>query len=218
MIELETLRKALNPAQLLFADLYISDYANVQNGTVLVSDLYCEAFPDCKSTKSQRTNAWRLLRSVGPTSEYIEAVLATSGKNTTKGQIADLDELKEYMTKNMRGINELFEDILCSRMYPVESKDGVIYTSGLFVDDLDEIPQHLVKYITGAKLISGHGWLVKTNSSQADKDRNKCAEMLTKMQGGFIDKVEMSGPGGGAIQVTLSGDVKLDIRKILDDI
>lgn len=218
MTELETLRGALNPAQLLFVDSYVSNYKSIANGTILSATLYQEAYPECKTAESARSNVTRLLNDVGAFKAYLAAVLASTSTKAVNNQIAGLDELKEYMTRNMRGINELFEDILCSRMYPVKSETGEIWTNGLFVDNLDEIPQHLLKYIEGARELENYGWLVKTKYSQADKDRNKCAEMLTRMQGGFIDKTEISGPGGGAINVTLSGDVTITIKEILASI
>lgn len=60
-----------------------------------------------------------------------------------------------------------------------------------------------------------HGELVRT--PMETKDRLKASELLAKSQGGFVERREVSGPGGGPIEggvkVTIAPDVAREIAR-----
>lgn len=202
--ELEMLREVLNPAQLLFAHDYVKHYTDIAKGVVTVAELYSKAYPECKGHDTTRTNAWRLLNSVESVRRYVELLLLRTDK-TNAPKLRTLDEtradLEKLATANMT-------ELMTWRI--AEGPNGERIPIPLLMDfeDVPDEVRRLIKSVT----------FTKNGPKLELHDQLKAQDMLNRMNGAYVDKVELSGPGGGAINVTLSGEVTTIIRKLLDDI
>lgn len=218
--ELEALARKLSPAVLNFAREYIRRVKEVQTGKITQSALYMECFANVKKETTAHVNASRLMRSGEPCRMYIDSVLQQHKTPDT----ASLDEIRGYLTKQVRGVEELLDEVLFEQIYQrINKETGEVtgFAQGRFILSLDDIPQHLIRYVEGAQYNESVGaFQVYVKGEEATKDRNKAAEMLVRMQGGFIDKQEVSGPGGGPILSAVSNvspdELKELARGLLD--
>lgn len=211
---IKSLREKLTPQQLHFVTEYQRCLKQLACGDMTLGDIYMLAYPVCTDRDTASRQGSRLLVKGCQTRNYIDAMMEQIAFKEDKKTVASLEEIREYFTRSVRGYEQLVEELVQTRLYPVINKETgeiVGHSTGLFVDDPEKIPPELLKYFDGFRQVAGcDGFLCSIKMSQADKDRNKCAEMLVKMQGGFIDKVELSGPNGGPIK--LEADVKLTIE------
>ena len=201
---IKSLREKLSQPQLKFVTSYQRRLKDLACGELSIGDIYLESYPDCTDRVIAQKAASRLLTKGCNTRNYIDAMMEQIAFKEDKKTVASLEEIREYFTRSVRGYEQLVEELVQTRLYPVINKEtGEIigHSTGLFVDDPEKIPPELLRYFDGFRQVTGcDGFLCSIKMSQADKDRNKCAEMLGKMHGGFVDKVEVSGPNGGPIE------------------
>jgi len=110
--------------------------------------------------------------------------------------IMALDELKEDLTIQIRGYDFLFESVVTWEDTP----EGRI----AFVDELGQVPLPLRKYVTGYTYHAGsEGYELHLRVYPGrESDRNKARELLAKMQGGLIEKRDLTVRGGIIEEIT----------------
>lgn len=148
---------------------------------------YMEAF-ECHhvAMRTAATYAWRLLRE----ERVIEALRALQCE-TAKKHIASNEDIKSELSAILSGYGSLFVDVTSQETRPGE--DGE-YRVAYIVEDPDAIPTELLRFIKKFRPEPDGRYELEFNViSEAAKDRLRAAELLGKMQGGFVERVEHSG-------------------------
>jgi hypothetical protein len=148
---------------------------------------YMEAF-ECHhvAMRTAATYAWRLLRE----ERVIEALRALQCE-TAKKHIASNEDIKSELSAILSGYGSQFVDVTSQETRPGE--DGE-YRVAYIVEDPDGIPTELLRFIKKFRPEPDGRYELEFNViSEAAKDRLRAAELLGKMQGGFVERVEHSG-------------------------
>jgi len=224
--EIDELREQLSGRMLSFAEFYLENFDSYCRGELTLAQLYMNAIRDDIEKHSAETTAWRHLDPKSRCGRYIALRLKQLSEKSEKNKIATVAEIREYLTKAVRGYDQLVSDLVKTKTYPVIDKEtGEVkgQATGLFVDNIDDIPPNLLQYFKSFREVPGaEGFLVDLKMNQADKDRNKCAEMLLKTEGAFIDRTEVTGRNGAPIGIAVaevsSDELQKICRGLLDEI
>lgn len=151
---------------------------------------YKEAFECPQIADSTASHySWRLLRD-----ERILAALRALQCETAKRTIASNEEIKEELTAILTGYGSLFVDLTVQEVRPDD--DGE-YRVAYLVEDPADIPQEMLRFVKKFRPEPDGRYELEFNViSEAAKDRLRAAELLGKMQGGFVERVEHSGVVG----------------------
>lgn len=155
--------------------------------------IYNAAFNVEKNINCASTYAWRLLKE-----DRIRAAVAELTGEVFSDAVAGIEEIKEHLTSVMRGAASVMGDCVSWRISPVEDKDGH-YEHIATVDDPDDIPHDLRQLVERYELLSDGAYRVVFYPDALMREKLKAVEILAKMQGGFVERVELSGRDGGAI-------------------
>lgn len=167
--------------ELAFANLYLgkpaTGYTNWQ--------CYMMTHSVVTSRRTAERNAARMLRTFA-VAKYLDAMRAQVISDT----IMDLDELKEDLTIQIKGYEFLFAGVVTWEDTP----DGRL----AFVDHLGDVPESLRKYVDGHTYHpESEGYELHLRAYPGrESDRNKARELLAKMQGGLIEKRDVTVRGG----------------------
>ena len=167
----------LRDDEVAFANLHINKpvtgYTDVQ--------CYQLTHARCKSAVSAHHMAARMLNTFA-VEKYIESMRDQSLSDT----IMSIDELKEDLTIQVKGYDFLFKGIVTWEDTP----EGRI----AFVDKLSDVPESLRQYVNGYKYheeSEGYELFLREYPGR-ESDRNKARELLAKMQGGLIEKRDLT--------------------------
>lgn len=185
--------------ELAFANLYLNKATTGYTN----SQCYMFTHPTVKSRQVGYRNAQRLLSSY-IISKYLDAMRAEATHHT----IMALDEMKEDLTVQIKGYDFLFEGVVTWEDTP----EGRI----AFVDNLSQVPEKLRKYINGYTYHEdSEGYELHLRSYPGrESDRNKARELLAKMQGGLIEKRDLTVRGGIISEEIKAGTSSEDAAKI----
>ncbi len=167
--------------ELAFANLYlnkaVTGYTNVQ--------CYSLSHSKCRNLTVAHRLAARMLHTFA-VEKYIEAMRDQSVSDT----IMSLDELKEDLTIQVKGYDFLFDGVVTWEDTP----EGRL----AFVDTLGAVPEALRKYVNGYTYhVDSEGYELHLREYPGrESDRNKARELLAKMQGGLIEKRDLTVRGG----------------------
>ncbi len=176
--EIEYWAAKLRADELEFANLYLNRTVNGYT----IGQCYQLTHPNSTSTyASLQANGRRTAHSYS-VSGYIQAMRQESVGDTIMG----LDELKEDLTIQIRGYDHLFEGYVVWEETPI----GRV----AFVDKLEDVPERLKKYVNGHLYhAESEGYeLYLRQYPGKESDKNKARELLAKMQGGLIERKEVS--------------------------
>lgn len=172
----------LSAAELKFVELYVTRHVHGLPRYKIAQ----EAFNPSYTNASAATVAWQTLRDpriVQAVSERLSEVQRSS--------IASLDELREYFTSIVRGYGAHFELLADWRLEPSESGEHYEYVA--IVADPEDIPAEIRQHVEKLTPHVDGGWLIQLRQDDMTKERIKAAELLAKLQGGFTERVELSG-------------------------
>lgn len=181
--EIARLAAELTSEQLEFANLWITKPKHGMTD----AECYMKAYPG-SSPSTAKVNSSRLVRK----SPKVMAYLAAHQAETTANNIASLDELKVSLTEMARA------DITDVCQWDIA--DQVDETTGEVIGKLpvpkvrkfEDVPPELRRMIKSITY-------TKAGPKIELYDRQRAMDMLIKMQGGYTEKVELSGPNGGPI-------------------
>lgn len=164
---------ALNPYQLEFARRWLERHLSGDSEAAC----YLAAYPNASDYKGASVNAGRILK-LPKVQEFIEAMQETG---TLRSTVATLEEIQEQLTAIARAdITEIvpWENV-------VDEETGAVYPLPK-IKNLSELPveqRRMIKSITWTK----QGPKIELH------DAAKAQDMLIRMQGGYKDKLELSG-------------------------
>lgn len=192
---LNELYEAMTPGQRRFADIYIRDYEKLARKEVTYTSIYIEAFPEVTNRSEASRSAWRLIRGSNNCRTYLDAALMQHGINPGV-KIRTNDEVRADL--EMMATADITELVSWDL---VETENGTVWAPKVMdVKEVDPVVRRLIKSITWTK-----------NGPKLElHDQLRAQDMLNRMAGAYIDKVEVSGPNGGPIK--LEADVKLTIE------
>lgn len=192
---LEELYEAMTPGQRRFAQIYIRDYEKLARKEVNYADIYEEAFPDVSSRGEASSSAWRLIRGNNNCRAYIDEALKQHGINPGVSIRTDAEVRADLEAMATADITEIVSWDL------IETENGTVWAPKVMdVKEVDPVVRRLIKSIT---------W-TKSGPKLELHDQLRAQDMLNRMRGAYVDRVELSGPNGGPIK--LEADVKLTIE------
>lgn len=153
---------------------------------------YLQAFPNSCNTKSASVLAARLVKE-----ERIRTALAELTGEVIKSTIASLDEIRENLTSVMRGAAGVLGDAVSWEMLPTE--DDSDYEMVAVTDDPYSIPGEYQSLVYRYRLMGDGRYRVVFHPDALVREKLTAAATLAKMQGGFTERLEISGPDGGAV-------------------
>lgn len=162
----------LNPYQLEFARRWLERHLSGDSEAAC----YLAAYPNATDYKGASVNAGRILK-LPKVQEFVEAMQETG---TLRSTVATLEEIQEQLTAIARAdITEIvpWENVV--------DDDGSVYPLPK-IKNLSELPvehRRMIKSITWTK----QGPKIELH------DAAKAQDMLIRMQGGYKDKLELSG-------------------------
>ena len=175
-------RSDLSPAELEFVELYITRDIHRMPRYKMVKAAFGENFTD----GSASTIAWKLLRD-----PRIRSVIDSHLQETVRESVASLDEIREYLTTVIRGYESEFNGLADWSFEPDEN--GEAYRFCAVVDDANDIPDPLRPFVDCVASRTDGRWEIKIRQDDLTRERLKAAEVLAKLQGGFTERVELSG-------------------------
>lgn len=224
---METLYKSMSIQQRRFVDLVVKHYADIETGKIQRAELYLRAYPKCNSTSMAVKSSSRAMGLSERPGQYVDMWLELNNskqKRAEKRSIMSIEQLKEFNTRVIEGYDMLFDEILEQRVYTIYDKksgERTGYETAYFVDDPNDIPKVLLKYVKSMDIIDGEpGVRVTIAEAAAYKDRLKAADMLSKLQGGYVDRKEVALTGAGGGPIKIEGEIKVEVtnvvKKLLD--
>lgn len=193
---LEELYEAMTPGQRHFAEIYIRDYEKLARKEVKYADIYIEAFPDVSNRDEASRSAWRLIKGNNNCRTYIDEALKLHGINPGVKIRTDDEVRADLEAMATADITEIVSWEI------VEQEDGgeILMPRAMNVNEVNPVVRRLIKSITWTK-----------NGPKLElHDQLRAQDMLNRMRGAYVDRVEVSGPNGGPIK--LEADVKLTIE------
>lgn len=158
---------------------------------------YLQAFPDSCNAKSASVLAARLVKE-----ERIRTALAELTGEVLKSSIASLEEIRENLTSVMRGAAGVLGDAVSWEMQPTE--DDSDYEMVAVTDDPYSIPGEYQSLVHRYRLMDDGRYRVVFHPDALVREKLTAAATLAKMQGAFVDRVEIS---GGTTNVAISAEM-----------
>ena len=202
-MSLEELYEAMTPGQRRFADIYIRDYEKLARKEVNYADIYEEAFPNVRNRNEASQSAWRLIRGRNNCRNYLNEALKQHGVDTSSKIRTDDEVRLDLEAMATADITEIVS------WKVVEQEDGgtILIPNVLDVNEVDPVVRRLIKSITWTK-----------NGPKLElHDQLRAQDMLNRMRGAYVDKLELSGPGGGAIKIENTHILHETVAKLLAD-
>lgn len=202
-LSVEEAKRNLTPRQLSLCSEYIRLYADIAAKRVPAYQAYLNVTPDCDSNHVARVRTAEFMRYGSTTREYVDAVLQQQGTDPTP-PIRTIDETRADLEAMAKAD---ITDIVAWDV--IEREDGsIVHIPKIMkVEELDPAARRLIKSVT----------FTKNGPKLELHDQLKAQDMLNRMRGAYVDRLEVSGPNGGPIRVEMSGEVKLEIKKLLDE-
>jgi phage terminase small subunit len=173
--EANQLRKYLTPNQALFCSEYLKD----RNAT----KAYLVAYPNCKSENAAAVEGHRLLRNP-KVHKYLENELQIV---RLRNSIATDNILREEALICFFDIRKLFDE------------EGKLIPPNLLPEEVSRIISHLE--IKERPVKEGDEWITETTYKYRFADKGAALGRMERHLGMYIDKQELTGPGGRAIEV-----------------
>lgn len=175
---------ALSASELKFVQMYAQ--RDLMNPPMPRYKCYMEAFPGSCTTGSASTLAWKLLKQ-----QRIQDAIAELTGEVVKNTIASLEEIRENLTSVMRGAAGVLGDAVSWEMVPTE--DDSDYEMVAVTDDPYSIPGEYQSLVHRYRLMDDGRYRVVFHPDALVREKLTAAATLAKMQGGFVERVELSG-------------------------
>ena len=203
-MSLEELFEAMTPGQRHFAQIYIRDYEKLARKDVNYADIYVEAFPECSDRRAEASrSAWRLIRGRNHCPRYIEEALKQYGVDLVPSIRTDDEVRLDLEAMATADITE----IVSWKVVEQEGGGTMLMPRAMNVDEVDPVVRRLIKSITWTK-----------NGPKLElHDQLRAQDMLNRMRGAYVDKVELSGPGGGPIKIENTHILHETVAKLLSE-
>lgn len=186
---------ALSASELKFVQMYAQ--RDLMNPPMPRYKCYMEAFPGSCTTGSASTLAWKLLKQ-----QRIQDAIAELTGEVVKNTIASLEEIRENLTSVMRGAAGVLGDAVSWEMQPTD--DDSDYEMVAVTDDPYSIPGEYQSLVHRYRLLDDGRYRVVFHPDALVREKLTAAATLAKMQGAFIDRVEVS---GGTTNIAISAEM-----------
>lgn len=185
--ELEALARKLSPNQLSFCKEYIKRASDVASGSLPLYRIYMNNYPKCKSQRTAESASSRFMNPGSNARMYIDlAITATGAPGNADDTIMSVEESRRDLTAMARADMTEFVswDI-------IEGPNGERIPAPKLADfeNVPKAQRKLIKAVT----------FTKNGPKFELHDQQKAYDMLNRMNGAYIEKKEISGPGGGPI-------------------
>lgn len=202
-LSVEEAKRNLTPAQVTFGNEYVRCYTEIAKGRMSASQIYLNIYENCTSNHIAHIRVSEMLRAGATVRNYVDALMAQQGIEQTP-QIRTIDETRADLEAMAKAD---ITDIVAWDV--IEKEDGsIVHIPKIMkVEELDPAVRRLIKSVT----------FTKNGPKLELHDQLKAQDMLNRMRGAYVDRLEVSGPGGGPIRVEMSVEVSDTIKKLLDE-
>lgn len=170
---------------------------------------YLKAFPDSCNSKSASVLAARLVKE-----PRIRTALTEMSGEVLKSSIASLEEIRENLTSVMRGAAGVLGDAVSWEMQPTD--DDSDYEMVAVTDDPYSIPGEYQSLVHRYRLMDDGRYRVVFHPDALVREKLTAAATLAKMQGGFVERVELSGRVDGVqISAEMTPEQATDIYRTM---
>ena len=172
----------LSPDEITFVELFLARQAN----RMPIYLCYRNAFGADDLTDAYCSVRASQLRK----QPRIVAAMRELSREVVHDAVASLGEIREFFTLVQRGAGAQLADCVSWEVVPGEH-DGTYESIPIVTDPLDIPPEHQV-LVKNFELLHDGRYRVQFWPDPQTKERIRSAELLAKMQGGFVDQIQVT--------------------------